>query len=222
MIREFSSNEVLLLLGAARWTVVLSVIAFLGGGVMGLAIAVLRTSPLRVLSLPAWLFVEIFQGTPLLLQLFIVFFGLSLVGATLDPWTAVAIGLTCYTGAFLGEIWRGCIEAVPPQQSEAAAALGLRRLQAMRLVVLPQAFRIAIPPTVGFLVQVIKSTSLASIVGFAELTRVAQQVNNAVYEPFLVFGIVAAIYFALCWPLSLASLALERRLARQQMRPRAA
>ncbi len=212
MIRQFSSSEVILLLEAARWTVLLSLIAFAGGALTGLLIAVLRTSGNRALALLARVYIEIFQGTPLLLQLFIVFFGLSLVGMTLDAWTAVSIGLTLYTGAFLGEIWRGCIEAVPAQQTEAAVALGLRRLATLRLVVLPQAFRIAIPPTVGFMVQVVKSTSLASIVGFAELTRVAQQVNNAVYEPFLVFGIVAAIYFVLCWPLSLASQALERRL----------
>jgi polar amino acid transport system permease protein len=214
MIRDFSASEILLLLGAARWTIALSMIAFLGGGIGGLAIALLRTADVRPLRYLAVGYVQIFQGTPLLMQLFLVFFGANIVGLAIDAWTAAAIGLTLYASAFLGEIWRGCIEAVPTGQWEAATALGLRRRHVLRLVVLPQAARIAIPPTVGFLVQIVKSTSLASIIGFAELTRVAQQVNNATYAPFLVFGIVSAIYFVLCWPLSLASQRLERRLAR--------
>ena len=103
---------------------------------------------------------------------------------------------------------------MPAGQWEAAKALGLRTWQASLLVVLPQALRLAVPPTIGFLVQLIKNTSLASIVGFTELTRTGQLVNNATYEPLMVFLVVSLIYFALCWPLSLASRRLERRLAR--------
>jgi polar amino acid transport system permease protein len=209
LIRTFSFNELLLLLEATRWTIALSAIAFIGGMVLGLVVAVLRCMPAR---LPRWLaigYITIFQGVPVLLQLFVAFFGLALLGIDVDPWTAAAVGLSLYASAFLGDIWRGCIAAIQDGQWEAAASLGLRYLPTLRLVILPQALRIAIPPTVGFLVQVVKSTSLASIIGFAELTRVGQQVNNATYEPFLVFGTVSLIYFALCLPLSLASQKLE-------------
>jgi polar amino acid transport system permease protein len=197
------------LLEATRWTIALSLIAFVGGMALGLVVAVLRCLPGR---LPRWLaigYITIFQGVPVLLQLFVAFFGLALLGIDVDPWTAAAVGLSLYASAFLGDIWRGCIAAIPDGQWEAAASLGLRYLPTLRLVILPQAMRIAIPPTVGFLVQVVKSTSLASIIGFAELTRVGQQVNNATYQPFLVFGTVSVIYFALCFPLSLASQRLE-------------
>jgi polar amino acid transport system permease protein len=209
LIRTFSASELLLLLEATRWTIALSLIAFVGGMVLGLVVAVLRCLPAR---LPRWLaigYIAIFQGVPVLLQLFVAFFGLALLGIDVDPWTAAAVGLSLYASAFLGDIWRGCIAAIPDGQWEAAASLGLRYLPTLRLVILPQAMRIAIPPTVGFLVQVVKSTSLASIIGFAELTRVGQQVNNATYQPFLVFGTVSVIYFALCFPLSLASQRLE-------------
>lgn len=218
MIRDFSAAELLLLLRAAQWTVVLSLIAFLGGGVAGLAVALARTAAWRPLRLLAALHVELFQGTPLLMQLFVVFFGANILGGRIDAWSAAALGLTLYSSAFLGEIWRGAIEAIPRGQWEAASALSLPWPVTLARVILPQALRIAIPPTVGFLVQVIKSTSLASIIGFTELTRAGQLVNNATYEPLLVFGSVSAIYFALCWPLSLASRHLERRLDRSRGR----
>lgn len=213
MIRPFTFNEVLLLLGAVKWTLALSAIAFLGGAVAGLLVALARTSDKRALRVASAAYIQVFQGTPLLMQLFLVFFGATVVGFEVDPWTAAALGLTLNAGAFLGEIWRGCIQAVPKGQWEAASALGLGYVDKMTSVILPQAGKIAIPPTVGFLVQLIKSTSLAAIIGFAELTRTGQLVNNATFRPFLVFSIVAAIYFALCWPLSLLASHLERRTA---------
>lgn len=215
MIRDFSTGDLVLLLLAARWTIVLSLIAFAGGSVMGLLIALARTSRMKALRHAAGGYIELFQDTPLLMQLFIVFFGANIIGLQISAWTAAAVGLTLYGSAFLGEIWRGCIQAVPPGQSEAARSLGLRQWQANLLVVLPQALRLAIPPTIGFLVQLIKNTSLASIIGFTELTRTGQLINNATYQPLTVFIIVSLIYFALCWPLSLASRRLEIRLARR-------
>lgn len=215
MIRDFSSGDLVLLLLAARWTIALSLIAFVGGSVTGLLIALARTSRSKTLRYLSTGYIELFQDTPLLMQLFVVFFGANVLGFQISAWTAVSIGLTLYGSAFLGEIWRGCIQAVPTGQSEAAKSLGLRTWQAMLLVVLPQALRLSIPPTIGFLVQLIKNTSLASIVGFTELTRTGQLVNNATYEPLLVFLVVSLIYFALCWPLSLASRRLEKRLARR-------
>jgi len=211
MIRPFGLNDVLLIAEAIRWTLALSAIAFAGGAIGGLLIALARTSDARWLRTLATLFIRLFQGTPLLMQLFLVFFGSTVLGAGVDPLMAAAIALTLNAAAFLGEIWRGCIQAIPAGQWEAATALGLRHLSRMRYVILPQAGKIAIAPTVGFLVLLVKSTSLASIIGFVEITRAGQIINNVTFRPFLVFGLVAVIYFLLCWPLSHLSQMLERR-----------
>ncbi|QIG47758.1 amino acid ABC transporter permease [Nordella sp. HKS 07] len=215
MIRDFSADEILLLLLAARWTILLSLIAFVGGSIAGFLIALARTSRAKTLRWAATGYIELFQDTPLLMQLFVIFFGANIIGLQINAWTAASLGLTLYASAFLGEIWRGCIEAVPKGQWEAAKALGLRQWQATLLIVAPQAVKLAIPPTIGFLVQLIKNTSLASIIGFTELTRTAQLVNNATYQPLTVFLIVSLIYFSLCWPLSRTSRWLEKRLAVQ-------
>jgi len=210
MIRHFTVNDLWFIVSALQWTLALSVIAFVGGGVFGLLVALARTSDNRWLRVASNGYIQLFQGTPLLMQLFLVFFGANVLGFNINPWIAAAIGLTFNASAFLGEIWRGCIQAVPRGQLEASSALGLKYVNMMRYVVLPQAFKIAVAPTVGFLVQLIKSTSLAAIIGFTELTRAGQIVNNATFRPFLVFGIVAGIYFILCWPLSALSGRLER------------
>jgi polar amino acid transport system permease protein len=212
VIREFTVNELWLLLLAARWTVLLSAIAFVGGGAGGFVLAIARVSSRKPLASLAAGFIKVVQGTPLLMQLYLVYFGASLLRLTSDAWTAAALGLTLYASAFLGEIWRGCIQAVPHEQWEAARALALSYPSQLRSVILPQAARIALPPTVGFLVQLLKGTSLASIIGFTELTRAAAVVNNATFRPLIVYAIVAALYFILCWPLSLLSSHLERRL----------
>jgi polar amino acid transport system permease protein len=209
---QFTSVHVFYLLQAARWTILLSLIAIAGGAVLGLALALARVSKLRMLRALAIVYIQIVQGTPLLILLFLSYFGLSLVGLRLDPLVAAGISLTFYVGAFLGEIWRGCIEAVPRTQWEASDCLGLNRFQQYAYVILPQAVRIATPPTVGFMVQVVKNTSLASIIGFVELTRAGQIVNNSTFQPLLVFLFVAAIYFAICYPLSVTSRALERKM----------
>ena len=212
-MRALNSGDFLFLLLAARWTVLLSVSAFVGGGIIGIAIALLRTSTSATARAVAMAYIQLFQGTPLLLQLFLVFFGSDMMGLELGPWVSATLGLSLNAGAFLGEIWRGAIQSVPKAQSEAAMALGLHYLPRMRLVVLPQALRIATAPTVGFLVNLVKSTSLAAVIGFVELTRAAQLLNNATFRPFTVFFSVAVLYFLLCWPLTIASRRLERRLA---------
>ncbi len=211
MIRHFGPNEALFIVEAVRWTLLLSAIAFAGGGVGGLIVALARTAPPTALRGIAAGYIQVFQGTPLLMQLFLVFFGANLFAGSIDPLVAAAIALTMNAAAFLGEIWRGCIEAIPKGQWEAATALGMRYPARMIYIVLPQAARIAIAPTVGFLVLLLKSTSLASIIGFVEVTRAGQIINNATFRPFLVFSIVAAIYFVLCWPLSMLSRRLEVR-----------
>ena len=211
MMRTFGPAEALFIISAVRWTLVLSAIAFIGGGIAGLLVALARTAAQSWLRTAAAGYIQLFQGTPLLMQLFLVFFGANLFGGAVDPLVAAAIALTLNAAAFLGEIWRGCIQAIPIGQWEAATAIGLKRLACMRYVILPQASKIAVAPTVGFLVLLLKSTSLASIIGFVEITRAGQIINNVTFRPFQVFGLVAAIYFLLCWPLSLMSQRLERR-----------
>ena len=207
------SNEFLFLLTGLKWTVLLSIVGFVGGGVFGLLVALARTSGIAALERGTAGYIALFQGTPLLMQLFVVYYGLALIGLRLDAWVAVAIGFTLHASAYLGEIWRGSIEAVPKGQSEAARALSLHYFWRMRDVILPQAIRISLPATIGFLVQLIKGTSLAAIVGFTELTRAGNIVSNQVFQPLLVFAIVGALYFLLCWPLSLYGSHLERRMA---------
>ncbi|WP_345795823.1 amino acid ABC transporter permease [Castellaniella sp. MT123] len=217
-MRTFGTSDFWYIVQATQWTVLLSLVAFIGGGLVGLAAALARTGTNRIARAISVGFIQLFRGTPLLLQLFLVFFGAPVIGLEVDPWVAAAVALALNAGAFLGEIWRGCIEAVPRGQWEAAAALGLKYRYLLRDVILPQALKIAVPPTVGYLVQVIKGTSLAAIIGFTELTRAGQIVNNATFEPMMVFSIVAALYFLLCWPLSLLAGRMERRLATSQAR----
>jgi polar amino acid transport system permease protein len=213
MSRDFEWAEFLFLLGALRWTIVLSLVAFVGGGVGGTLIALARTSSKALLRGLAAAYVGVLQGTPVLMQLFLAYYGLAvLTGVRLDPWPAVTLAFTLYAAAYLGEIWRGSIEAIPRQQWEAAAALPLSPSAQLRHVILPQAFRIAIPPTVGFLVQLIKGTSVASIIGFVELTRAGQLMVNVTFQPMIVYPLVAVLYFILCWPMSLLALRLERKI----------
>jgi polar amino acid transport system permease protein len=213
MFRSFGFAEFLLLLEGLRWTLALTALAFAGGGVLGLALLVLRIAPLRGLRWLATGWIQAVQGTPLLGHLFVIFFGLPLVGFDVSRWVAATVALSVYGSAFLAEIWRGAADAIPKGQWEAAAALGLPPLAQLRLVILPQALTIAIPPTVGFLVQLVKNTSLASIIGLVELSRRAQLVNGATFAPFTVYGVTAVLYFCLCFPLTRWSRALERARA---------
>jgi polar amino acid transport system permease protein len=213
MNRTFGIAELLFIAGALRWTLLLSLVAFLGGAVVGFVIAILRTSHSRILRWLAGGFIQLFQGTPVLLQLFLAYYGLAvLFQVQVDAWPAVTVAFTLYSGAFLGEIWRGSIQAIPRTQWEASACLSLGYLQQLRHVILPQAMRISIPPTVGFLVQLIKGTSVAAIIGFVELTRAGQLMVNVTFQPMVVYPVVAILYFAICWPLSLLSRKLERRI----------
>jgi polar amino acid transport system permease protein len=212
-MRTFGLSEFLLILAAVRWTILLSLVAFVGGGILGFAVAIMRTTRSRVLRLLAAGYIQAFQGTPVLMQLFLFYYGFAvLFDVQIDAWPAVAMAFTLYSGAFLGEIWRGSIEAIPRTQWEASACLSLSYLQQLRFVILPQAMRISIPPTVGFLVQLVKGTSIAAIVGFVELTRAGQLMVNVTFQPMIIYPLVAAIYFAMCWPLSQLSRSLERRI----------
>ncbi len=200
------------LLTGLQWTLLLSLVAFVCGGVMGLLMLLARISDNGFLRLAARGYIELFQGTPLLMQLFMVFFGIALFGIDVSAWAAAAVALTLFTSAFLAEIWRGCVESIPRGQWEASASLALSRGEQLRHVVLPQALRLAVAPTVGFSVQVVKGTAVTSIIGFTELTKTGGMLANATFEPFLIYGLVSLGYFILCFPLSLGARHLERRL----------
>ena len=209
---SFAWVHLAFLLQGVVWTVALFTLAVVLGAVGGFGVMLLRVSRNAVLRWISLVAVQIVQGTPLLIIFFLVYFGLSAIGVQVHGLVAASVALMIYCSAFLGEIWRGSVEAVARTQTEAAACLGLSRWQTLVDVVLPQGARIATPPTVGFMVQVLKGTSLASVIGFVEVTRAAQLINNTIYQPFVVFGIAAALYFALCYPLSRWSRALERKL----------
>jgi polar amino acid transport system permease protein len=202
------------LLLAARWTIALSLLAFVGGGLVGLALLFARIAKWPGAERGVALYVQLFQGTPLLMQLFLAYFGLALFGLNVSPWVAAGLALTLYTSAFLAEIWRGCINAIPRGQWEASASLALTLPEQLRHVIGPQALRIAIAPTVGFAVQVIKGTALASVIGFIELTKAGTMITNATFQPFTVYAFVALMYFALCFPISAWSRQLERKMSR--------
>ncbi len=200
------------LLVAAQWTVGLSLIAFAGGGLVGLLLLMARLSKAPGVELLVASYVQVFQGIPLLVQLFLAYYGLGLFGINTSPWVAAGVGLTLYASAFLTEIWRGCVAAVPRGQWEASQSLALNFHEQLRYIILPQAIKIAVPPTVGFLVQVIKGTALASVIGFMELTKVGKTIANATFSPFLVFSCVALMYFVLCYPVSRYAKSLERKI----------
>lgn len=211
MTATFGWPQFQFLLQGAVWTIILSVIALIGGGLLGFVVALGRVSAVRAVRLGFGGYVQTVQGTPLLVIMFIAFFGLPAIGLPVSALVAAGASLVVYASAYLGEIWRGCIQSVPKPQWEAAECLAMTRAQRMGRVILPQAVRIATPPTVGFAVQIVKNSSLASVVGLVELARAGQIINNSVFQPFIVYAIIAVLYFAMCYPLSLLGRRLERR-----------
>ncbi|MDA4629828.1 amino acid ABC transporter permease, partial [Escherichia coli] len=153
MTDGFTINHLVYLLHGLVWTVVLSALAFALGGVAGFFVMLARTSTMRWLRRLSLVYVQIIQGTPLLILMFVIYFGLGVIGIELPPLMAAGVGMMIYSSAYLGEIWRGCVESVPRTQFEAAECLALTRWQVLVDVILPQAMRIATPPTVGFMVQ---------------------------------------------------------------------
>lgn len=204
------SDELSFLLESTGWTLLLTAIAFLAGSLIGGVVAILRLSRRGPVKAAAIVYIQVLQSVPVLMVLFLSYYGLALAGIELPPLIAASISLGLYVSAYLAEIWRGSIEAVPYQQWEASASLALSPTQQYTHVILPQAIRISLPPTVGFLVQLVKNTSIVSVVGFVELSRAGQLLNNASFQPFRVFGAVAAIYFLICFPLSRLSRHLEK------------
>jgi polar amino acid transport system permease protein len=211
MIQSFGWPSVVFLCHGLLWTVGLSLVTFVCGGIFGLVFALARTLGPRWLKAVVAAYIQLVQATPLLIVVFLAFYGLSFLGLYFPPFAAAAISLTMYATAYLADIWRGCIEAIPRTQWEAADTLALTPVQKLRYVILPQAMRIALGPTVGFMVQIVKNTSVTALIGFVELTRAGQLLNNMTFQPFHVFLTVAVFYFAVCYPLSWWSEALKER-----------
>jgi polar amino acid transport system permease protein len=206
---------VLQLLEATQYTIYLSLIAFVGGGLVALAITVMRVSPNRSMVALARGYIWLFQSVPLLMLLFLLGLGVPrLLGISVEPWIAAIISLTLHASAYLSDVWRGALQSVPLGQWEGGRALGLPLRRTLELIILPQAVKIALAPTVGLLVQIIKGTSLAFIIGFQDLMITGKRWANAPVdgtEPFIIFPLMALVYFGLCFPLSILSRHLERR-----------
>lgn len=212
-MRSFSLIDLVSLVYALQWTVLLVLLALAFGAPLALLLATARTSRFAALRWLAAAVIQLIQGVPLLGLLFFFYFGMPVfLDLQVPALVAVGIAYTLYTAGFLGDIWRGGIQAVKPAQWEAGACLGLSTWQQFRHIIGPQGLRLSLPPTVGFLVQLIKGTSLASIVGFVELARAGQVASAATFQPLLTYSVVAVIYFALCLPLTLWSRSLEARL----------
>ena len=204
------------LLEATQFTIYLSFIAFIGGGLIALILAFMATIKNPLSNLVSTGYIWLFQSTPLLMLLFL--FGLAiprLFGVDINVWLAASVALVLYSSAYIGEVWRGAIDSIPRSQWEAGDALGFRFFPTFFLIIVPQAIRISIAPTVGFMVQIIKGTSLAYIIGFHDLMAIGKRWANAPVngtEPFIIFPLMALIYFSLCFPLSKISQWLERRM----------
>lgn len=203
------------LLEATQFTIFLSLIAFTGGGILALVLAFMATVHNRVSNITSKTYIWFFQSTPLLMLLFLFGLGIPrLLGVNVNIWLAASVALVLYSSAYIGEVWRGSIESIPKSQWEAGEALGLSFFPIFFLIILPQAIRIAIAPTVGFMVQIVKGTSLAYIIGFHDLMSIGKRWANAPVtgtEPYVIFPLMALIYFSLCFPLSQLSQWLERK-----------
>jgi polar amino acid transport system permease protein len=193
-------------------TVLLCVCGLGLGLVIALFIGLARASRSRWMSWPAALYIETIRDSPLLMQLYLIFFALPLMGLQVPIFAAGVATLLVNSSAFMAEIVRAGIQAVGKDQWDAAGGLGMGYIQTMRYVVMPQAVRIMIPPGVGLLIGLIKDSSVISVISYLELTRVGQILTEKTFLSFQVFGIVAALYFILCYPLSHLALYAERRL----------
>jgi len=213
---DFHGRVVYTLLDATQWTIYLSLTAFVGGGLIGLLMTLMRIAPNRALRAFSSAYIWLFQAVPLLMLLFLTGLGIPVFfQVDIPPWVAATLSLTLFTSAYMSEVWRGALQAIPAGQWEAGKALGLNFIRTLQLIIAPQAIRLALPATVGFMVQVIKGTSLAYIIDYNDLMRWGKKIANSQLdgaEPFIIFPIVALIYFSLCFPLSVASRKLEKRL----------
>lgn len=193
------------------WTLALSLIAFIGGGLIGFLLLLARLIGNKYVEMLIRGYVQVFQGTPVLMQLFLVYFGIALFGIQVSPLLAATVCYSLYASAFFAETWYGCVKSIPQGQWEASSSLAFNFSQQLRYIIFPVALRISLPPTIGLMVQIIKNTSLASVIGFVELTRTGQMITNITYEPFFVYGMVSLFYFSICFPISLIGKSLENK-----------
>lgn len=202
------------LVRGAILTIILCAVSGSIGTIIGLVLGVGRSSPLLPVRFISAIYPNFIRGIPVLVLLFFIYFALPLLfpALALDRSYVAVAGLSIYTGAYMAEIFRGSIEAVPTGQSEAAEALGMRYIQKMRYVVLPQAMKIAVPPGIGFLISLVKASSLVSIIGYVDLTYAGKIASTRNQEPLTTFIIVAILYFIISYPISLLGRWYERRL----------
>lgn len=202
MSAELLRSSLSILLQGLLTTLLLSVASIAGGTAIGLFAAVLRTFGPWGTSRVAKLYTELFRGTPVLITLMFIYFGVSYFGYAIDVFAAGVVGLSVYQGAYIAEIFRSGIEAVPKGQWEVSQILGLTRLQTFSSVVLPQTGKIVLPPLVGQYLSLIKDTSIVSMIGMSELMHGGQAIVDRIGKPVEIYGLVALIYFAVCFPLS--------------------
>ena len=200
-----------LLLNGLVTTLLLSVVSAVAATAIGLVAAAARTSRVPVLSQLSLLYTEVFRGSPLLITLLFVYFGASGFGVDLNLFLAAVVGLSIYEGAYIGEIFRSGIEAVPPGQLEVSRVLGFGPVGSFVHVVMPQTRRVALPPLVGQYIALVKDSSIAFMIGLPELMKQGQSIVDRIGQPVVVYLFVAALYFAVCYPASLWVRNLEKR-----------
>jgi L-cystine transport system permease protein len=203
-----------LLRGALFGTIPLALASFALGLALALAVALMRLSKVRVVSGIARAYVSVIRGTPLLVQLFVIFYGLPSVGVTLDPWPSAIIAFSANVGGYAAEVIRAAIQSVPKGQWEAAHMIGMSNRLALRRIILPQAARVSVPPLSNTFISLVKDTSLASLVLVTELFRKAQEIATASGEFMTLYVEAAVIYWVICLFLSSGQSVLERRLDR--------
>jgi len=195
-------------------TVPLALISFALGLVLAIGAALMRISVNPVLSSIARFYISVIRGTPMIVQLFVIFYGLGSIGLKLDPWTSAIIALSLNVGGYGAEVVRAAILSVPKGQWEAAYTVGMNRTRTLTRVILPQAARVSVPPLSNTFISLVKDTSLASLILVTELFKVAQQIAAATLEFMVVYLAAALVYWAICLVLSFGQSALERRLDR--------
>jgi polar amino acid transport system permease protein len=193
-------------------TLTLSIATIVLGTALGLVVGVLRAARVPALRMPLRIYLEVVRGSPLLVQMLFIYFGAAYLGLRgVETFIAALVALTLYEGALISEIFRAGIEAVPRGQREAARSIGLSRLQIERYVILPQTVTIVLPPLVGQYIGLVKDTALATAIGYFELVREGQAIIDRIGMPIEVFIVIAAIYFVICYPMSLVARRLEKR-----------
>jgi len=199
---------------ALHYTITLTLISFALGLVLAVVVALVRLWKIPVLSQIAGIYVWIIRGTPLLVQLFIIFYGLPSIGIEFDPFPAAIIAFTLNMGAYNSEVVRGAIQSISNGQWEAAYSLGMTRGQALWRIVLPQAARVSVPPLSNSFISLVKDTSLAYTITVVEMFQVSKQIASTTYEPMLLYCEVAALYLVICTVLNALQNVMEKRLAR--------